>query len=323
MRKVAVTGAAGFVGSHLVEAILRLQGIEELFAIDSYNSYYDPETKRHNQELAALDPRVNLIQADLVSADLSACIPPDVEVVFHQAGQPGVRGSWGTEFSEYTDRNILLTQRLLEYARGLGSLKRFVYASSSSVYGNADRYPCTENTIPRPLSPYGVTKLAAEHLCTLYAENYRLPTISLRYFTVYGPRQRPDMAFTQFCRKAIAGNPITVFGNGEQVRDFTFIGDVVRANIQAALSSTRPGTILNISGGTNVTINDAIRVIGDLLSVQPMVEYVNDMKGDVRRTGGLADRAEREIGWVPEVELEVGLSAQVDWARTTSTGLLG
>jgi UDP-glucuronate 4-epimerase len=212
-----VTGAAGFIGSHLTKR-LRGEGYD-VTGVDSFTDYYDVAIKRANAE-GAISAGAKFINGDLNVVDLDNLLD-GVDVIFHLAGQPGVRSSWGKEFSAYTHGNIEATQRLLEASRGSRTLRRFVYASSSSVYGNAERYPTSESDRPQPVSPYGVTKLAAEHLCNLYAASFEVPTVSLRYFTVYGPGQRPDMAFTRFARAALRGDEITVYGSGDQIRDFT------------------------------------------------------------------------------------------------------
>ena len=192
-------------------------------------------------------------------------------MVFHQAGQPGVRKSWSTGFNDYAEHNIKATQRLLEAAKAVRT-PRFVYASSSSVYGNALTYPVVETDLPMPFSPYGVTKLAAEHLCGLYAANWGVPTVSLRYFTVYGPRQRPDMAMRRLADAAVFGSPFSLFGDGRQVRDFTFVSDVVRANLAAWTADVPPGTVVNIAGGSNAEMADVIRIIGELAGSPVLLE---------------------------------------------------
>ena len=241
---VMVTGVAGFVGSALARRLLA-DG-EQVVGVDALTDYYDPALKKAN--LATIPQEgFTFVEGDLNALDLDALLD-GVVVVFHEAGQPGVRASWGDDFATYVNANVLATQRLLEAARRAPALRRLVYASSSSVYGNALAYPTTEDDLPRPHSPYGVTKLAGEHLCTLYARNFDVPTVSLRYFTVYGPGQRPDMAFTVFIRAAQAGRPMEVFGSGQQVRDFTFVDDVVDANLRAAVGDVAPGSVFNVSG---------------------------------------------------------------------------
>src|SRR5580765_8394535 len=224
MTHALVTGAAGFIGSHLVERLLAAG--HTVTGVDCFTDYYDPALKRGNLARALAHDRFRLLELDLGRDDLVAL--PDVSVVFHQAAQAGVRASWGREFAAYVHHNVLATQRLLERYRDAG-LERFVYASSSSVYGDAERFPTSETLLPRPFSPYGVTKLAGEHLTLLYGRNFGLPVVSLRYFTVYGPRQRPDMAFHKFCRALLQGEPIPVFGDGRQSRAFTYIDDAIEA----------------------------------------------------------------------------------------------
>ena len=236
--RALVTGAAGFVGSTLARRLLA-DG-HDVVGVDSVNDYYDRQLKRANLGRLA-STGFQFVEADLNAVDLRSLLA-GTEVVFHDAGQPGVRSSWGSEFDRYVTDNVRATQRLLEAALHADRLRRFVFASSSSVYGDAERYPTEETDRPQPLSPYGVTKLAAEHLCTLYARNHGLPTVSLRFFTVYGPRQRPDMAFTRFCRAVSDGRQIEVYGTGEQVRDFTYVDDVVEANLQVGTADIgRPG----------------------------------------------------------------------------------
>jgi nucleoside-diphosphate-sugar epimerase len=238
-----------------------------------------------------------------------------VDVIFHLAGQPGVRASWGTDFPVYSRANIEATQRLLEASRNNRDLRRFVYASSSSVYGNAESYPTREDVRPQPVSPYGVTKLAAEHLCTLYAMNFAVPTVSLRYFTVYGPGQRPDMAFTRFITAAVQGGELTVFGNGEQVRDFTYVDDVISANLLAATQEVRPGTVLNVAGGSHTTVNEVLAILEELTGSELRRNNTDGVAGDVQRTGGDTAAIRSILGWSPSVSLREGLSRQLEWVR--------
>ena len=286
--KVVVTGAAGFIGSHLVAALLERDGVD-VVGIDSLTDHYSPELKRARVERLA-SPRFRFHKDDLLNADLGGLFG-DASVIFHLAGQPGVRPSWGTDFSSYMDRNILTTQRILEFVRQVYPVDRFVYASSSSVYGNADRYPVTEGALPRPFSPYDVTKLAIEHLCGLYAENYGVPTVSLRYFTVYGPGQRPDMAFNRFIRAAQENSQITVNGDGTQIRDFTYVGDVVRANIAAAFAPRlAPGRVFNVCGGSAVTLRTVLNTLQDIAGKPLRIKHTSQKAGDVFQTGGSSEK---------------------------------
>ena len=315
--RAMVTGAAGFVGSHLVERLVSSGW--EVVGVDSLTRYYDPAQKESN--LVSLSDLTGFehLAVDLQEADLFDLLD-GIDVVFHQAGQPGVRASWD-DFESYVDQNITVTQRLLEAAK-LTKPHRFVFASSSSVYGDADIYPTTEQTLPRPKSPYGVTKLAAEHLCGVYARNWGVPTVALRYFTVYGPRQRPDMAFHRLIEASLGRGTFPLFGTGEQVRDFTYVADVVEANLQAADRDVDPGTVLNIAGGTSIDLSSVIRLVGDLVGRQVPVAQEPAQAGDVRRTGGSTDRARAVLGWEPRVELDEGLSRQVEWhkGRDGATG---
>jgi UDP-glucuronate 4-epimerase len=311
--RALVTGVAGFVGSTLAKQLLR-EG-HEVVGIDVLTDYYEVSIKRGN--LASI-PQTGFTfhQADLNTADLGALLA-DVDWVFHEAGQPGVRMSWGKDFAVYVRQNIEATQRLLEAAKDAPRLKRLVYASSSSVYGNAERYPTSEEDRPQPVSPYGVTKLAAEHLCSLYASNFGVPTVSLRYFTVYGPGQRTDMAFTRFVRAAVLDDLITIYGTGEQIRDFTFVEDVVAANIAAATRPVPPGTVLNVAGGSNVSVLDTLAILSDLNGRPLRVEHTESVKGDVFRTGGDTTKVTELLGWKPAVTIEEGLARHLAWGRET------
>lgn len=310
--RALVTGAAGFIGSHLAEALCEAGW--QVRGVDAFTDYYDVRLKRRNVSRLTPLPQFELVEADLTKADLGPMVD-GVDVVFHQAGQPGVRLSWSTEFPKYVSRNVLATHRLLESCRA-SSVHRFVYASSSSVYGNADAYPTTEQTLPSPHSPYGVTKLAGEHLCGLYASNWATPTVSLRYFTVYGPRQRPDMAMHRFLMSALNNAAIPRFGDGEQVRDFTYVHDIVRANILAANADLAPGEVINIAGGGSVTVNALIELLGELVGAPLRVDQREEQAGDVRRTSGGIDRARQLLGWAPETSLRDGLAAQLAWLTT-------
>jgi UDP-glucuronate 4-epimerase len=304
-----VTGAAGFIGSHLVERLLA-EGVA-VTGVDCFTDYYDPALKRRNLAAALGDPGFRLLELDLGAGDLGAL--PEVEVVFHQAAQPGVRASWGTLFGGYTHHNVLATQRLLERYRG-SALQRFVYASSSSVYGDAERYPTDEAMLPRPFSPYGVTKLAGEHLVLLYGRNFDLPVTALRYFTVYGPRQRPDMAFHRFCRALLAGEPISVYGDGRQSRDFTFIADAIEANLRAWRRSAPQG-VYNVGGGSQVEVLEAIGILERALGAKAQLRFEPRPAGDPLRTRADATRLQADLDYLPRVGIEAGLAEEARWAR--------
>jgi len=311
--RALVTGAAGFIGSHLTVRLCA-EGYD-VVGLDSFTDYYDVALKRTNAETGER-AGARLIEGDLNTVDLDALLD-DVDLVFHLAGQPGVRASWGSEFTAYTYANIEATQRLLEASRRKPGLKRIVYASSSSVYGNAERYPTVETLRPQPVSPYGVTKLAAEHLCCLYGTNFGVNTVSLRYFTVYGPRQRPDMALTRFVRAAVGGDEIVVYGTGEQVRDFTYVDDVVEANVLAAQKSAKPGTVLNVAGGSHASVNDMLEILEDLTGSRLAVRRIDPIAGDVDKTGGDTTAIRSVLGWEPKVDLREGIARQLEWARAT------
>jgi nucleoside-diphosphate-sugar epimerase len=234
---------------------------------------------------------------------------PHVEYVFHLAGQPGVRASWGREFDDYVRLNVLATQRLLEAAKSF-TLKKFVYASSSSVYGDAERFPTPEDIVPRPVSPYGVTKLAGEHLVNLYARHYGIPSISLRFFSVYGPRQRPDMAFHRFIHAMKYDEEITVYGDGEQTRDFTFVGDVVEGTVRAGFSNVTDGTF-NLGGGSQVSVKQTIAILERILNRPARIQSGQTQQGDARNTRADIRRAAKAFGYAPGTGLEQGLRRQV------------
>ena len=309
--KALVTGAAGFIGSHLVERLL--QRGDTVLAVDNLTDYYDVDQKRLNLAAYEGDDAVETVLEDLAEPTVLDRVA-DADVVYHLAGQPGVRLSWDRNFATYVERNIDRTQQLLEAAR-IAGLARLVYASSSSVYGNQPSYPVDEEAVPHPFSPYGVTKLAAEHMCSLYAQNYGLSTVSLRFFTVYGPRQRPDMAFSKFIRATLAGQPIKVTGDGSAVRDFTYVGDIVSALVAAGQADVAPGRVYNTCGTESVTVNDTIRLIGEAVGTELAVERGPTVPGDVQRTGGISTLAEAELGWNAEVDLASGLAHQVAWER--------
>jgi UDP-glucose 4-epimerase len=308
-----VTGAAGFIGSHLSEALVA-RG-HDVVGVDALTDYYDPAIKRRNVRALLAGRHFRLLELDLAADPLDA-LPARPRYVFHLAAQPGVRASWGREFATYTSHNVLATQRLLEHVKDQGS-ERVVVASSSSVYGDAERLPTSEADLPRPYSPYGVTKLAAEHLALLYARNFGVPAVAMRYFTVYGPRQRPDMAFHRFIRALLAGAPIGVHGDGGQTRDFTFVGDAVAANLAAAERGVN-GTAYNVGGGSRVSVNDVLERLGRIAGRTPVVEHGPAQAGDPRDTGADIARARRDLGWEPRTSLDEGLARQLAWQGEAS-----
>ncbi len=308
--RALVTGGAGFIGSHLAQRLL--DDGHQVRIVDILTDYYDVDQKLDNLDMVGDGAEV--LDADLRTDDLRPMVA-DRDVVFHLAAQPGVRLSWAEGFAAYDSCNVLATQRLLEACRDT-DLTRFVYASSSSVYGDAERFPTRESDLPRPRSPYGVTKLAGEHLCSLYASAWQIPTVALRYFTVYGPRQRPDMAFHRLCQAVITGEPFPLYGDGSQIRDFTFVDDVVAANVAAAHRDLPPGTVLNISGGSSISLADVIALLEELTGQPVPIDRRPPQSGDVARTGGATELAREVLGWTPATELGPGLRRQLDWHRS-------
>jgi nucleoside-diphosphate-sugar epimerase len=310
--KCLVTGVAGFIGSHLAERLLN-DG-HDVLGIDVFTDNYARAFKQNNLQSLQKRASFTFLEADLNQTDLTALLG-DVAWVFHQAGQAGVRASWGQDFALYTAANISATQRLLEAATRAPSVQRFVNASSSSIYGNAPSLPVTEETLPQPVSPYGVTKLAAEHLCSLYWHNYRVPTVTLRYFTVYGPRQRPDMAFHTFLKAILQDTDFTIYDDGYQTRDFTYVADIVEANIQAAQAPDAVGHVFNIAGGSRVHLREVIQTMETLTGKQAHIHYEPPARGDVRDTFADTSRAHRILGYKPRVSLREGLEAEVAFLR--------
>ena len=307
---VVVTGVAGFIGSQLAGALLDLG--HEVVGIDAFTASYSPAAKRANVAELLERPGFRLVEGDLAEAPLDALLEGSA-AVFHEAAQAGVRSSWGPEFATYVRDNVVATQRLLEACVRTG-VPRLVAASSSSVYGDAPTYPTTEESRTRPVSPYGVTKLAAEHLCLAYAQPgvSDLTVAALRYFTVYGPRQRPDMAFRQFLEAAYTRQPITVYGDGEQTRDFTFVTDAVRANLLAMTAPVQAEAI-NVGGGRRVTVNEVLDLIGRITGQRLRIVRMASRAGDARHTGADGTRAEALLSYRPQVDLLTGLSAEAAW----------
>ncbi|MEA2684172.1 MAG: hypothetical protein QOK05_2500 [Chloroflexota bacterium] len=310
MARYLVTGVAGFVGSTLAEALLT-EG-HHVLGMDAITDYYPPAHKREHLNRLSPEDRFDFIEADLLSDDLRERLR-GVDVVFHLAGQPGVRASWGVSFRDYAERNILATQRLLEAARDT-PLSRFVYASSSSIYGDAPELPTRETTLPQPVSPYGVTKLAAEHLCGIYGRAFGVPTVSLRYFTVYGPRQRPDMAFRRWIDAGLHGEALHVNGDGRQARDFTYVEDIVAGTIAAATSDgLAPGAVFNLGGGVRTTVNEVLDILAAIFGHPLEVERMPGQDGDARETYSDCSKARAQLGYEPTWTLDAGLRAQFEW----------
>jgi UDP-glucose 4-epimerase len=308
--KALVTGAAGFIGSYLSEYLIE-KGLR-VVGIDSFVDYYARSIKESNIADMTKDEQFEFIEGSLLEVDLSKLLD-GVDVVFHQAAQAGVRASWGQSFKIYTDNNILATQVLLEACKE-SPVKKFVYASSSSIYGDTRDLPMRESSLPYPVSPYGVSKLAAEHLCCLYHRNFGIPTVSLRYFTVYGARQRPDMAFHRFFRWALEGNALEVYGDGQQSRDFTHVDDIAEAN-WLALEKGLPGEVFNIGGGSCVTLNEVIQMIKAVVGQELEVHYKSVQKGDVRHTFADMSKARGKLGYQPKVSIQEGLEREYEWMK--------
>jgi UDP-glucose 4-epimerase len=307
-----VTGGAGFIGSHLSERLLA-QGAR-VRAIDAFTDFYPRPLKERNLEGLRGKSGYEFVEGDLRQLDLNQQLD-GITHVFHLAAQAGVRRSWGAEFQVYTGLNVDATQRLLEACVGK-PIERLVYASSSSVYGDEVAIPMVETALPQPVSPYGVTKLAAEQLCYLYFFNYRVPTVSLRYFTVYGPRQRPDMGFNRFFRAILDGKPLIQFGDGLQTRDFTFVADAVTATAAAAVRGV-PGRVYNIGGGARVSLREVFDLIARVSGRKVTIDQQGPQKGDMRDTYADTSRAQADLGFAPSVTLEEGLRAMWRWMEAT------
>jgi len=308
--KVVVTGAAGFIGSHLVENLL--QEGHEVVGLDAFLGHYPRAIKEQNLRAARDHRAFRLVEGPMQEVHLVDLLDGAGQV-YHLAGQAGVRSSWGTDFASYTDHNILATQRLLEAAVASGT-PRFVLASSSSVYGDTADLPLREGSVCRPVSPYGVTKLAAEHLGLLYERNHGLPVVALRYFTVYGPRQRPDMAFHRFLKACRDDEAVEIFGDGSQTRDFTYVSDIVAATTAAA-DSGRPGCVYNVGGGERISISGVLKRIEEVAARRLRVVRQGAQKGDMKDTWADTTAARRDLQFAPRVSLTEGLAREWDWIR--------
>lgn len=310
-QRVLVTGCAGFIGSHLTESLLA-DGVD-VIGVDCFNANYDRPQKLNNLERAREWDSFDFIPLDLSRGDLDDIVA-EVDTVFHLAAEPGVRSSWGDRFQRYVQNNLVATQHLL-HAVADADVQRLVYASSSSIYGQALSFPTSENTIPDPRSPYGMTKLSGEHLCHAFQKNFGVETVSLRFFTVFGPRQRPDMAFNIFLRAALEGEPLTLYGDGGQTRDFTYVADIVAATRAAAVNEVPGGSVYNLGGGIQSSLNDAVDLIQEVTGVDLDVRRTDVVPGDVRDTSADTTRARRDLGFRPETSLADGLAAEYEWMR--------
>jgi len=309
--KCLVAGVAGFIGSNLAEELVR-KG-HEVFGVDCFTDYYPRKLKEANLATLGSTENFTFIEGNLLDVDLYEGLP-GIECVFHLAAQPGVRGAWGSGFRPYVENNVMATQVLLEAAKSM-SLSKFVYASSSSIYGEAETYPTPEAAIPRPTSPYGATKLAGETLCYAYHKNFGIPIIILRYFSVYGPRQRPEMAFARFIRAMTLKQTISVFGDGTQTRDFTFVDDIVHATILAA-ESEHTLEVFNVGGGSRTTLMDAIRFLQTQIDSSSQIVFLPTQKGDVHDTCADISKARDMLGYAPCVGLQQGLASEVKYFQS-------
>lgn len=310
--KALVTGVAGFIGSHLAEKLISEK--IDVTGIDSFLDYYPRKFKEKNISVLKGKKNFQIIESCITEADLSKILT-DIDIVFHLAAQAGVRSSWGSKFSIYTQNNITATQMLLEAVKKK-KIKRFVYASSSSVYGDTSKLPMEEDDSPHPVSPYGVSKLAGEHLSLLYNKSYSVPSVALRFFTVYGPRQRPDMAFHKFLKNITENKPIDVYGDGNQTRDFTFISDIVNATFSAAFSAGSEGKVFNLGGGCRIKLKEVLAIMEKANGSKIKVNFSGEQKGDVKHTYADTSKAKKILNFNPVVSVEEGISREMEWIKS-------
>lgn len=320
--RVLVTGCAGFIGSHVAEELVRHR--YEVIGIDCFTPYYPRVIKEYNLVGLMSNASFRLIEADIscMTVDQVISLLSGVKYVIHEAAQPGVRGSWGEGFKDYVINNIVITQLLLEAARKVKSVEKIVYASSSSVYGNLKLdhgKSIKEDSELNPYSPYGVTKLATEKLCNAYYENFSIPIVSLRYFTVYGPRQRPDMAFYKFIKSMLTGETIHIYGSGHQKRDFTYVGSVVEATLKAMETGGIEGEVINIASGRALELIDIIKTMADIIGVEPKINYEEKREGDVDVTYAEITKARKLLDYDPKISIREGLEKEVDYINRLLT----
>lgn len=309
MKHVLVTGCAGFIGSHVCQKLLD-EGYR-VTGIDCLTTNYSRDRKKRNLNELTSHPFFHWMEDDLRSMNLHP-VMEEIDYVYHKAALPGVRYSWD-HFRDYTEHNMLATQKLLEAAKQQKRVRKVIYASSSSVYGGTEG-PVHETQLPAPYSPYGVSKLAGEHLCRLYYQNYGVPVVSLRYFTVYGPYQREDMAFHRFIKSILENRPISVYGDGKQTRDFTYIDDVVQANIRA-LEKGIPGEVYNVGSQRPIELVSVIQMIGEIVGCDPRIEYRDKHPGDPKHTWADTGKIQNDFSYQPEYPLKKGLKKQIDAIR--------
>ena len=307
--RAVVTGAAGFIGSQICERLIKEKFL--VTGLDCFTGYYPKKTKQNNLRALHKEKNFTFLEANILKVDLKKMLA-NTDYIFHFAAQTGVRSSWGRDFKSYADNNILGVQRLLEAVKENGRLKKIIFASSSSVYGDAKDLPVKEITAASPVSPYGVTKLAAEKLFYLYGKSHNIPYIILRFFTVYGPRQRPDMAFNIFISKMLAGEKLPVFAGGKSTRDFTYVEDIINCCLLAAKSS-HTGEVFNAGGGNRINLLEVIKKLEKFTGKKAKLNLARAQLGDVKDTWADISKAKRLLGYKPVFEIDFGLKKEVVW----------